>query len=119
MNKSIRVEDYLRHILVAIERIDRYTHDMDEVAFLRNELVQDAVIRNLENIGEASNNVLLVASEFAAKHNDISWKVIYAMRNRLSHAYDRVDLELVWKTVQGDLPSLHVKIQTLLDTTLR
>ena len=52
-----RLADYLCHILEAIERIDRYTSDMDEMAFLKAEMVQDAVIRNLEIIGEASNNV--------------------------------------------------------------
>lgn len=51
-----RLADYLAHILEAIDRIDRYTYDMDELAFLNNELVQDAVIRNFEIIGEASRN---------------------------------------------------------------
>ena len=50
-----RLADYLAHILEAIERIERYTEDMDEVAFLENHLVQDAVIRSLEIVGEASN----------------------------------------------------------------
>lgn len=54
MNKALRVPDYLGHIIQAIERIDRYTVGMDEVAFLNSELVQDAVIRNIEIIGEAS-----------------------------------------------------------------
>ena len=58
MNKALRVADYLGHILQAIERINRYTRDMDEAAFLNSELVQDAVIRNIEIIGEAANNVL-------------------------------------------------------------
>lgn len=48
MNKALRVPDYLGHILQAIERIDRYTADIDEVGFLSSELVQDAVIRNIE-----------------------------------------------------------------------
>ena len=52
-----RLADYLAHIAQAIERIDRYTGSMDEVAFLNNQLVQDAVIRNFEIIGEASNNI--------------------------------------------------------------
>ena len=52
-----RLDDYLAHIPEAIERIDRYTKDMDELAFLNNRLVQDAVIRNFEIIGEASHNI--------------------------------------------------------------
>ena len=61
MNKALRVADCLGHILRAIERIDRYTVGMDEMAFLNSELVQDAVIRNIEIIGEASNNIQRVA----------------------------------------------------------
>ena len=83
MTKALRVPDYLGHILKAIERIDRYTADMDEVAFLGSELVQDAVIRNIEIIGEASNNIQRVAPEFAAQHDEIPWLVMYTMRNRM------------------------------------
>lgn len=110
MNKALRVPDYLGHILQAIERIDRYTADMDEVGFLGSELVQDAVIRNIEIIGEASNNIQRVAPEFAAFHEDIPWQVMYTMRNRVSHGYDKVDLEIVWKTIQGDLPTLYQQV---------
>ena len=62
MTKALRVPDYLRHILNAIERIDRYTTDMDETGFLANELIQDAVTRNIEIIGEAANNLQRVDS---------------------------------------------------------
>lgn len=113
MTKALRVPDYLSHILKAIERIDRYTADMDEVAFLNSELVQDAVIRNIEIIGEAANNIQRVAPEFAAQHDDIPWLVMYTMRNRVSHGYDKVDLEIVWKTIQGDLPVLHQQVQAI------
>jgi uncharacterized protein with HEPN domain len=111
MTKALRIPDYLGHILRAIERIERYTDDMDEVAFLGNEMVQDAVIRNIEIIGEASNNIQRGDPEFAARHEDIPWLVMYTMRNRVSHGYDKVDLEIVWKTIQGDLPSLYAQIQ--------
>ena len=113
MTKALRVPDYLGHVLKAIECIDRYTAYMDEVAFLNSELVQDAVIRNIEIIGEASNNIQCVAPEFAAQHDDIPWLIMYTMRNRVSHGYDKVDLEIVWKTIQSDLPSLYAQIQNL------
>lgn len=116
MSKALRVLDYLGHIIKAIERIERYTDDMDEVAFLGSELVQDAVIRNIEIIGEASNNIQRVAAEFAARHEDIPWLVMYTMRNRVSHGYDKVDLEIVWKTIHGDLPGLYAQIQGALAT---
>ena len=65
MTKARRVPDYLGHILKAIERIERYTDYMDELVFLGNELVQDAVIRNIEIIGEASNNIQRVDAAIA------------------------------------------------------
>jgi uncharacterized protein with HEPN domain len=108
MTKALRVPDYLGHILRAIERIDRYTADMDEAGFLTSDLVQDAVIRNIEIIGEASNSIQRVAPEFATQHDDIPWLVMYTMRNRVSHGYDKVDLEIIWKTIHSDLPVLHV-----------
>ena len=113
MNKSLRVPDYLEHILAAIERIERYTADVDELGFLSSELIQDAVIRNLEVIGEAANNILRVDAAFADAHGEIPWQVMYAMRNRLSHGYDKVDLEMVWRTVCNDLPDLYRQIKAL------
>lgn len=116
MNKALRVPDYLGHILKAIERIDRYTADMDEAAFLNSELVQDAVIRNIEIIGEASNSIQRVDPAFAAQHDAVPWLVMYTMRNRVSHGYDKVDLEIVWKTIQGDLPGLYQQVKAIADS---
>jgi len=115
MSKGLRVADYLGHILQAIERIDRYTTDLDEVGFLQSDLVQDAVIRNIEIIGEASNNVQRVNAEFAANHSEIPWEVMYGMRNRVSHAYHKVDMEVVWRTIQNDLPGLYKLIREAVD----
>ncbi|TRZ69098.1 MAG: DUF86 domain-containing protein [Comamonadaceae bacterium] len=111
MNKALRVPDYLKHILTAIERIDRYTENIDEPGFLNSELVQDAVIRNIEIIGEAANNIQQVDAAFAAAHAEIPWQVMYAMRNRLSHGYDKVDFEMVWKTISNDLPDLYKRVK--------
>jgi uncharacterized protein with HEPN domain len=111
VSKALRVADYLGHILRAIERIDRYTANMNEAAFLSSELVQDAVIRNIEIIGEAANNIRSSAPEFAARHSHIPWQVMYAMRNRVSHGYDKVDFEIVWKTLREDLPNLYAQVQ--------
>jgi uncharacterized protein with HEPN domain len=118
MSKALRVPDDLGHILKAIERIGRYTADMDEFGFLNSELVQDAVIRNIEIIGEAANNIQRVAPDFAAAHGEVPWLVMYTMRNRVSHGYDKVDCEIVWKTIQGDLPILQAQIQHLQDKLL-
>jgi uncharacterized protein with HEPN domain len=62
MREESRLLDYLEHILQAVERIQDYTEDLEEVTFLKEEMVQDAVIRNLEVIGEASRNIVTAAS---------------------------------------------------------
>jgi uncharacterized protein with HEPN domain len=113
MSKALRVVDYLGHILQAIERVGRYTKDMDEAAFLNNELVQDAVIRNIEIIGEASNNIQRVNPAFAAQHGNVPWLDMYVMRNRVTHGYESVDFEIVWKTIKRDLPRLHAQVAEL------
>ena len=113
MNKVLRVADYLGHILEAIEKIDRYTDDLDEVGFLNSGLVQDAVIRNIEVIGEAANNIMREAPAFAAAHGEIPWELMYAMRNRVAHGYHKVDMELVWLTVNRDLFGLYPQIRAL------
>ena len=113
-----RLRDRLRHILQAIERIDRYTATMDQSTFLDDSLVQDAVIRNLEIIGEAANDILKRHSEFAAARPHLPLTQAYQMRNALAHGYFSVDFRLVWQTVVSDLPSLNVQVQQALDDLL-
>ncbi|WP_454754697.1 HepT-like ribonuclease domain-containing protein [Cupriavidus necator] len=108
-----RLTDYLAHILEAIERIGRYTEDLDEVAFLGNEMAQDAVIRNLEIIGEASHNIEGHYPDFAAAHPELPLAFAYQMRNAVAHGYFKVDLEIVWKTLQNDLPGLYQQVQAV------
>jgi uncharacterized protein with HEPN domain len=68
---QLRVPDYLSHILQAVDRINVYTEDIDEVGFLKNQMVQDAVIRNIEIIGEAARNIEKHHPEFAGQHPDV------------------------------------------------
>lgn len=110
---KLRVPDYLEHILDAIQRIRRYTLGMTGSTFLENEQVQDAVLRNIEIIGEAARNVERSDPEFAAQHTDVPWEDVYLMRNRICHGYFSVDLDLVWKTVQRYLPELEQQILSL------
>jgi uncharacterized protein with HEPN domain len=87
MTKALRVPDYLEHIRGAIEQIFRYTEDMDKDEFPRNRLVQDAVIRNLEIVGEASRNVERADPTFVSRHPKMEFANARAMRNALSHGY--------------------------------
>lgn len=109
-----RLIDYLDHILQAITRIHRYTEDMDEQAFLQNELTQDASIRNIEIIGEASHNIEVHFPEFANSHPDLPFSFAYQMRNSVAHGYFKVDFEIVWRTIENDLPELEMKISQAL-----
>ena len=84
---------YLAHICEAIERIESYVADMDELTFLVNKLVQDAVIRNFEVIGEASNNIEKHYPEFVVEHPELPLASAYQMRNAVAHGYFKVDLK--------------------------
>ena len=109
-----RLPDYLNHILEAIERIEEYVSELDEMAFLGHKLVQDAVVRNFEVIGEASNNIEKRFPEFVEAHPELPLASAYQMRNAVSHGYFQVDFEILWKTIQRDLPSLHTKVERIL-----
>jgi uncharacterized protein with HEPN domain len=111
-----RTPEYLQHILQAIERIGRYTAGLDVSAFLDDLKTQDAVLRNIEIIGEAARNVERADPQFVAQHPDVPWPAIYAMRNRVTHGYFEVDMEIVWQTTQTDLPHLKARIAELLET---
>ncbi|MFM9992669.1 MAG: DUF86 domain-containing protein [Burkholderiaceae bacterium] len=84
--------------------------DIDEVTFQSNRLIQDAVIRNFEIIGEASKNVERVAPEFVAAHPELPLAFAYDMRNLLAHGYYKVDVNVVWKTIERDLPYLQQQV---------
>jgi len=112
--KALRVPEYLQHIVDAVDRATGYLSGMDYQGFERDSRTQDAVIRSIEVIGEAAQRVRLVDPEFAARHNQVPWEQIYGMRNRIVHDYFEIDLEVVWKTAQMDLPILRQQIAALI-----
>lgn len=101
---------YLRHIRDAIARIETYTAQ-GRKAFFEDTMVQDAVIRNLEVIGEAVKDL---PPELKRRHPEIPWRSITALRNVLIHEYFGVDLEIVWRIVQRRLPALKRHVDTML-----
>lgn len=86
---------YLRHILDAIERALRHVSGMNEETFLGDEMAQDAVVRQLEIVGEAARNV---GDAFRAVHTEIPWLAIVGLRNRLIHEYFGVNLDATDRT---------------------
>ena len=107
-----RVPRYLGHMVDAIDRAKLYVTHMDLTAFLQDTRTQDAV--SIEIIGEAANKTRIADPAFAADNPQIPWDLIYGMRNRIVHDYFEVDLEVVWQTVQKDLPHLRTQIAALL-----
>lgn len=104
--KGLRLADCLGHIIEAIERIERYTETMAFEDFVESDMGQDAVIRNLEIIGEACRNVERSEPGFAARYPDFPLRAAVEMRNVLAHGYFGVDLDIVWRTIHTNLPEL-------------
>ena len=83
---------------------------MDHSAFLQDEKTVDAVVRNLEVLGEAARQI---PDEFAAGHPDVPWRKITGLRNRIVHDYFGLDLEIIWQIVRNDLPSLRATLEKI------
>ena len=119
MRHPERLSDYLEHIVEAIERAVSYLEALQNFeAFEQSRQLQDAVVRNIEIIGEAVNQIQRVAPDFIDRHPEVPWPQMGAMRNRMIHGYFLVDPKIVWTTVKNDLPRLRQQIDDLL-TELR
>ncbi len=92
---------------------------MAEPAFLDSPLVQDAVIRNFEIIGEASNNIEKHFPEFAAAHPELPLAFAYQMRNAVAHGYFKVDLAIVWTTIHRELPGFFTLVGSAAATLVK
>jgi uncharacterized protein with HEPN domain len=102
---------FLKDILDSIAKIERYLLEYDFQKFQNDELVIDAVVRNVEIIGEAANNL---TRDFRSKNPQIEWRKIIDTRNRIVHGYATVDLEIIWNITQNDLNGLKIEIEKLL-----
>jgi uncharacterized protein with HEPN domain len=103
-------------MLAAIERVRRYIGRKARATFLRNALLQDAVIRNIEIVGEAAGRVSI---DTTTRTPEIPWREIVGMRHRLIHGYLEVNLEIVWQVAQRDLPGLERKLRVLIEPVPR
>jgi uncharacterized protein with HEPN domain len=101
----------LRDMLEATARIRRYVAGMDFDAFLADERTCDAVVRNVEIIGETSKQI---PDEFKQAHGVLPWHQMAGMRNRIVHDYAGVDLAIVWEVAQNTLPGLQTQIEVLM-----
>ncbi len=102
---------YIGHILEAIEKTHKYCSAMKKNEFLRNSLVKDAVVRNVEIIGEAAKKL---SSEFRKRYPEIPWKDISGMRDKIVHDYTGIDFKVVWDVVRLDLPELKTRLKDII-----
>jgi uncharacterized protein with HEPN domain len=103
---------FLEDILSSIEKIQRYIKNLNYEDFEDNELVVDAVIRNLEIIGEASKNI---PDTIRGKYSDVPWRRMIGLRNITAHEYFGVDLSIIWEIVTKNLPETKPKIKLILE----
>jgi uncharacterized protein with HEPN domain len=103
---------YLDDILDATRKITVYTGGFSKAAFLEDEKTLDAVVRNLEVIGEA---VKKLPENLRAKHSAVEWKKIAGLRDILIHEYFGLDAEIVWDIVQNKVPALDREVRPMLN----
>jgi uncharacterized protein with HEPN domain len=100
----------LADILESINKIENYVEGITYEQFIRDDKTKDAVVRNLEIIGEAVNQI---PKNIREKFSDVPWSQIIGLRNRMIHGYFVVDYRIVWEIVKEDIPSLKRKIELI------
>ncbi len=104
-------KEFLCDIVTAMERIKSYTGDITYDEFLQDIKTQDAVVRNIEIIGEAIKNLSI---NLKGKYKDVDWKGLAGMRDKIVHFYFGVKWTIVWSAIKDKLPNLEEKIKEIL-----
>jgi uncharacterized protein with HEPN domain len=109
-------KEFLLDMMEAIRRVELYTEGLSYQDFLRKIETQDALVRNLEIIGEAAKNI---SKDLRIEYNDIPWKEIAGMRDKVIHFYFGVNWDIVWRATKENLPQLKEKIEGILNKVER
>ncbi len=103
---------FIEDMLECIQKIEKYIQHMEFGDFRKSDMVIDAVLRNLEIIGEAARNIDV---NIRNKYNDIPWQDIVDFRNRIAHGYFTISLSIVWQIIKQELPPLKEKLNKMLN----
>lgn len=109
-----RARDYIESMLKCCNKIAQFNIGRTRESFLSDELAQDATVRNLEVLGEASRQLLDVLPEAGSRFPQLEFRTMYALRNRLIHGYLTVNMEIVWDVVQNEIPVLRPLLEQIL-----
>ena len=101
---------YVDDMILFAEKVQRYTKNLDQAAFINSELYYDATLRNLELIGEAATNL---PQDIKTNHPEIPWRQIIATRNRIIHGYLGIDNDIIWSIITEEIPSLITHLKNL------
>ena len=112
MNEN-RLPDYLDHMRQAAMDACRFVEGLGKDEFLKDKRTQQAVIMSLIVIGEAATKVMDSYPDFTQQHQEVPWRSIRGMRNRIAHGYFDINLDVVWDTVQKALPDLLTQLPPL------
>jgi len=104
-------KELIKDIQEAIDRIEDYTKDMNFNQFLQDAKTQDAVVHNIEIIGEAVKNL---SNDIKEKHKEVGWKDIAGMRDKIVHFYFGIKWDIVWSVIKNKISELKPKIETII-----
>ena len=114
MRGPLKDRKRLEHMVLAIDRISRYTEGKTFQELVDNDMMYYAVVKNIEIIGEAA---YMLTESFQASHPETPWKMIKGMRNYIVHEYFQIDNVVVWDVITSELPSLRDQINNYLTET--
>lgn len=107
-------QEFLSDIREALQRISAYVAGMTYESFVADSKTQDAVVRNLEILGEATKNL---SNELRAKYPSVPWRSMAGARDRLIHHYFGTNLDIVWQIATVELPQVASQLETIEDTS--
>jgi uncharacterized protein with HEPN domain len=105
-------KEFVLDMLIACEKILRYTKNLSYDEFCKNDLVIDAVTRNMEILGEAVKNI---SENLKAKYRNVEWREIARTRDKIIHSYFGVDLSILWDIITVDIPALQEKLKGIVE----